>query len=139
MSSVTVLIGEQGSAKSTITAVVRRLVDPIRVDPLKEVLLHSSTQPDLLARAKDSRLITMENISDVPAWLSDGICTLATGAGDSRHRNFSDGDEVTLNASRPVVLNGIGNFITRDDLRDRAVMIECSPIGPFQRKDEASF
>jgi hypothetical protein len=84
-------------------------------------------------------MVTMENVSEVPGWLSDGLCALATGAGDSRRRNFSDGDEVTFDASRPVVLNGIGNFVTRHDLRDRAVIIECPPLAPSVRRDEATF
>ena len=36
---------------------------------------------------------------------------------------FTNTDEVVFNASRPIILNGIGDIITRPDLAARALFI----------------
>ncbi|MBN9521546.1 tyrosine-type recombinase/integrase [bacterium] len=71
------LLGEQGSAKSTTARVLKRLIDPttapIRSEP-KEAR-------DLMIAARNSWVLSYENLSSLPPWLSDALCSLATGGG----------------------------------------------------------
>ena len=49
---------------------------------------------------------------------------------------FTNTDEVLFNASRPIILNGIGDIITRPDLAARALFIGLEPISDAARKAE---
>ena len=49
---------------------------------------------------------------------------------------FTNTDEVLFNASRPIILNGIGDIITRPDLAARALFIGLEPISDADRKAE---
>ena len=50
---------------------------------------------------------------------------------------YTDQDEVLFDASRPVILNGIEEIITRPDLADRAVFLTLEPIPEKRRRPEA--
>jgi hypothetical protein len=50
---------------------------------------------------------------------------------------YTDQDEVLFNATRPVILNGIEDIVTRPDLADRAVFLTLEPIPEERRQPEA--
>ena len=132
---VLILSGEQGTAKSTTCRVLRALIDqnkaPLRSPPRNE--------RDLLIAASNGWAVCLENLTDVPGWLSDALCRLATGGGFSTRELFSDGDEIIFDAQRPAMLNGIGDFINRSDLLDRALMVTLQPIPESKRRPESEF
>jgi hypothetical protein len=127
------LQGEQGSAKSTTAKLLRRLIDP-SVSPVR-------TPPrddrDLLIAAANSWVISYDNLSGIPPWLSDALCRLATGGGFSTRELYTDSDEIFFDAMRPVILNGIDHLAERADLADRALILNLPPIEEHNRKDEA--
>jgi hypothetical protein len=129
---VLVLQGEQGSAKSTVTRVIRAIVDassaPLRTPPRDE--------RDLMIAAANSWILAFDNLATLTGWLSDAICRLATGGGFSTRELYSDDDEIIFDARRPVILNGIEDLAARDDLRDRAVILTLQPIAEAIRRDE---
>ena len=49
---------------------------------------------------------------------------------------YSDQDEVLFDATRPVILNGIEDIVTRPDLADRAVFLTLEPIPEDRRRPE---
>ena len=55
------------------------------------------------------------------------------------HALFSNDERVVLNAQRPVVLNGIDEFVRRGDLSDRTVFLNLPPIPPRRRRREEEF
>ena len=127
--------GEQGSGKSTLARIVRLLVDP-QATPLLAV--PESTR-DLMTIALNSWLIAFDNVSKVPGWLSDSLCRLAVGGGCAA-RSLRTNDDVTfLNAQRPMVLNGIDDFMKRGDLIDRSLILNLPAILPVDRLAEAEF
>lgn len=129
------LHGEQGSGKSTLTRVLRRLTDPsdlaLRGIPRQE--------DDFFTATRHSHVIAYDNLSNIAPWLSDALCRLATGGGIGKRQNFSDDDEVAITAIRPLIINGIDNLPERADLAERCVVVELSPIDPSDRTDEESF
>lgn len=127
--------GEQGSAKSTTTKVLRSLIDPNR-SPLR-VAPHDID--DLMVSARVSWIVAYDNISKIPPSLSDALCRLSTGGGLSKRELYTDSDEVLLDAMRPVILNGIEESANRSDLLDRAVIVEMPVIGEDQRQPEEEF
>ncbi len=127
--------GEQGSAKSTLAKVVRLLVDP-QASP---VLAQPSSTRDLMVTALGGWLLVYDNISMLPNWLSDSLCRLATGGGFSSRALYSDDERRTIQAERPVVLNGVDEFVRRDDLADRCAFLQPPPISQTSRRAESEF
>ena len=127
--------GEQGSAKSTLAKVVRLLVDP-QASPV--LALPRSTR-DLMATAFCGWLLVYDNISVLPNWLSDGLCLLATGGGFAGRALHSNDERSVIHAERAVILNGIDEFVRREDLADRCVFLELLAISASSRRAQVEF
>jgi hypothetical protein len=130
---VIVLSGEQGSAKSTFSAILRALLDP-NTAPLRAL---PREDRDLFIAATNGHVLAFDNVSGLPAWISDTLCRLATGGGFAVRQLYTDQDEVLFDAARPVILNGIEDIVTRPDLADRAVFLTLEPISEERRRPEA--
>jgi hypothetical protein len=130
---VIVLSGEQGSAKSTFSAILRALLDP-NTAPLRAL---PREDRDLFIAASNGHVLAFDNVSGLPAWISDTLCRLATGGGFAVRQLYTDADEVLFDAARPVILNGIEDIVTRPDLADRAVFLTLEPIPEERRRPEA--
>lgn len=128
-----VLSGEQGSAKSTFSAILRALLDP-NTAPLRAL---PREDRDLFIAATNGHVLAFDNVSGLPAWISDTLCRLATGGGFAVRQLYTDQDEVLFDAARPVILNGIEDIVTRPDLADRAVFLTLEPIPEERRRPEA--
>jgi hypothetical protein len=129
---VLALSGEQGSAKSTFSAILRALLDP-NTAPLRAL---PREDRDLFIAASNSHLLAFDNVSGLPAWISDTLCRLATGGGFAVRQLYTDQDEVLFDAARPVILNGIEDIVTRPDLADRALFLTLEPISEDRRRPE---
>lgn len=130
---VACLHGEQGTAKSSASRLLRQLVDPNEI-PLRSP---PKEERDLLVSAQSNRLLAIDNLSNVPPWLSDGLCRIATGGGFSARELFTNAEEFTLSLKRPILLNGIPDICTRPDLADRAVSIPLEVIDEAARLPES--
>lgn len=131
---VLAIAGEQGSAKSTFTKVLRALVDP-NAAPLRAL---PREDRDLFIAATNGHTLAFDNISGLPHWISDTLCRLATGGGFAVRQLYSDQDEVLFDAQRPVILNGIEDFVSRPDLGDRAIMLALEAIPDEARRPEGT-
>ena len=130
---VIVLSGEQGSAKSTFSAILRALLDP-NTAPLRAL---PREDRDLFIAANNGHVLAFDNVSGLPAWISDTLCRLATGGGFAVRQLYTDQDEVLFDATRPVILNGIEDIVTRPDFADRAVFLTLEAIPEEDRRPEA--
>jgi hypothetical protein len=126
------LSGEQGSAKSTFSAILRALLDP-NTAPLRAL---PREDRDLFIAASNGHVLAFDNVSGLPAWISDTLCRLATGGGFAVRQLYTDQDEVLFDAVRPAILNGIEDIVTRPDLADRAVFLTLEPIPEERRRPE---
>jgi phage/plasmid primase-like uncharacterized protein len=125
--------GEQGAGKSILSAILRALIDPNSA-PLRAL---PKEDRDLFIAATNGHVLAFDNVSGLPAWISDTLCRLATGGGFAVRQLYSDQDEVLFDASRPVILNGFEDIVTRPDLADRAIFLTLEPIPENHRKPEA--
>ncbi len=126
---------EQGSAKSTTSRALRRLVDPNAADLRAE----PRELRDLVVAARGSWILAFDNLSHVTPQLADALCRISTGDGFSTRTLYTDEEETIFQHSRPVLLNGIEALATRPDLLDRAVVLELPPIPEHKRRDERTF
>jgi hypothetical protein len=129
---VLVLSGEQGSAKSTFSTILRALVDP-NTAPLRAL---PREDRDLFIAASNGHVLIFDNVSGLPFWISDTLCRLATGGGFAVRQLYTDQDEVLFDACRPMILNGIEDIVARPDLADRAIFLTLEPIPEEQRRPE---
>lgn len=129
---VLVLTGGQGSGKSTAAKMLKSLLDP-NVSPLRSL---SRDERDLFIAAMNGWALAFDNISGLSQWVSDALCKLSTGGGLSTRELRSDSDETLLDAVRPVILNGITDFVHRQDLVDRALQVNLPAIPKSERKLE---
>jgi len=129
------LHGEQGSAKTTTSRALRALVDPndapLRTGP--------RNPQDLMIAANGNWVVALDNLSGVPAWLSDGLCQLATGGAFATRTLYENNEETIFRASRPIILNGICESATRGDLLDRCIVVSLPCIPEDRRQTEAAF
>jgi hypothetical protein len=132
---ILVLYGEQGSAKSTLARILRLLIDP-QDCPL---LCEPKSTRDLLVTAAGGWLLAYDNMSTVPDWLSDGFCRIVFGAGFAARTLFSNDERSVVRAQRPLILNGIEEFVRRGDLIDRCVVLHMPHIAPTRRRAEDEF
>lgn len=132
---VLVLQGEHGSSKSTFARIVSRLVDP---NTAQLISLPKSVR-DLMVVARSRHVLAFDNVSPaIDPEMKDAICRLATGAGHVTRKLYSDAETVVWNTSKPIILNGIDNLLSADDLADRAISITLPLIHEAQRVGEAA-
>jgi hypothetical protein len=132
---ILVLQGEQGSAKSTTARVLKSLVDPSR----SELRVVPKQEADLMIAAKNCWLLAYDNLSGMPAWLSNGLCVVSTGGAYTTRALYTNDEEISLRVKRPVIVNGIDDMTTRPDFADRAIMVSLPPIPPDRRREEGEF
>src|SRR4029079_430679 len=89
--------GEQGSAKTVLSKLLRALIDPnaaaVRAPP-RELR-------ELMIAANNGHLLAFDNLSGLAPWLSDALCRLATGGSFAVRQLYTDDEEVLFKASRP--------------------------------------
>jgi hypothetical protein len=129
---VLAIAGEQGSAKTVLSKLLRAVIDP----SVAPVLALPRNERELFIAASNGHILAFDNLSGLPPWLSDTLCRLTSGGAFSTRRLFTDQDEILFMAARPVILNGIEDIITRADLADRAILLMLAPIAERQRRPE---
>jgi hypothetical protein len=123
---------EQGAAKSTTQRLLRALLDP-NTAPLRA---EPRDGRDLIIAANNGWIVALDNVSHLSAWLSDALCRLSTGGGFATRELYTDAEEMIFEATRPILLNGIAEIITRGDLLDRAIIVYLPQILDAHRREE---
>ncbi len=126
------MFGEQGCAKSTTQTALRRLIDPNAAD-LRAV---PKSAEDLYVTGGTNHVISIENVSHLPAPIQDALCVIATGGGFAKRKLYSDSDEIVITLKRPAILNGIVAAITQQDAVSRAISIELPVITSAAAKNK---
>ncbi|SNR82443.1 hypothetical protein SAMN04488107_0067 [Geodermatophilus saharensis] len=126
------LFGEQGTGKSTAARVLTMLLDPSPV-PLRKPPRDADSW---VTAAAGSWVVGMDNLSEIPDWLSDSMCRAVTGDGDVRRRLYTDGDLAVFAFRRCLIINGIDLGAVRGDLTERLLPIHLRTIDARQRREE---
>ena len=113
------LSSEQGSGKSTASSVLKNLIDPSQAGRRRA----PKQEHDLFIAAQFSQVLSFDNLSSIPAWMSDALCVLSTGGVFTTREMYSNTEETVLEAVRPVIINGIPDLLARPDLAERALTI----------------
>lgn len=130
-----ILQGPQGSTKSTMSSVLKRIIDPTK--PILRSLPRN--EQDLFIAAKNAHLITFDNLSGISNVSSDTICKLATGCGISTRKLYTNHEEVFIELARPIIINGIDDLASRGDLADRALVLHLPKVPESKRLANSVF
>lgn len=122
--------GPQGSGKSDGGLLVLSVIDPRNA--LSEAP-RKGDRSDPGAQAASSYLIGWDNLSRIPAELSDWLCALVTGAEDHRRVLHTTATMQILSFMRSGVLTGI-SVPMRPDLAERVIPVEFSRITESARR-----
>jgi hypothetical protein len=132
---ILIIHAEPGGAKSTTARILKSLTDP-NAAPLRA---EPGSLRDLAISAENSWGMAYDNMSSISPWLSDGLCRIATGGGFATRELYENGEEIVLDAQRPVIITGITELATRGDLLDRSILLYLPEIGSAKRKTEKQF
>lgn len=124
------ILGPHGSAKTTLTRLLRRLIDPVAW-PFTDMPTSIS---DLNVVAHNNAILCINNASKLRPEVSDALCRIATEGGSVKRKLRTDTEAVALDNFRPVMLNGITRLALRPDLQDRSIQIELPDIPPQDRR-----
>jgi hypothetical protein len=124
--------GEQGSAKTTATNVLQRLIDP------QEATARTlpRTEEDLAVAAQNSILLSYDNLALVSKRMSDTLCRTSTGFTHSRRMLYHGKQEQVLNVQCAIILNGINQAVDESDAVSRSVILTLPPIAGSARRTE---
>ena len=111
--------GAHGAAKSSFSRILRSLIDP-NISPLRDT---PQNKRDFHIMAKNTHVIVLDNISRLPEWISDMLCRLSTGTGFSTRKLHTNDGESLFTATRPIIVNGIEEIVSRPDLADRSIFL----------------
>ncbi|MCH7554118.1 MAG: hypothetical protein IIC82_08995, partial [Chloroflexi bacterium] len=127
--------GEHGSAKSTVARVLKALVDPSKLSTRSQ----PRNEQDLMIAANGNWIISLDNISRLPQWLSDALCRLSTGSGFGTRELYTNEGEAIFEGQRPIIINGITDVAASGDILDRAIGKTFEQISEDARMTEAEF
>jgi hypothetical protein len=102
-----------------LARLAQKIVDPVTGDLLQP----PGDDRDLIAAAKNGRVLAFDNISGIKSDLADSLCRLSTGAEIGGRALFTNHDSASFRACRPIILNGIPDLAARGDLADRSIVI----------------
>jgi hypothetical protein len=131
---ILVLLGGHGTGKTTLVELFRKLVDPAVVEHEHEKSYHELKT--LYIEVVSSWVLAVDNVSQLPNWLSDSFCRIASGAGFKPRTLFTDRDQQIFRGKRPIVMDGISEVVRKSDILDRTLLIDVPPISGSRRKYE---
>ena len=122
--------GPQGAAKSTLSKVSRKVVDPSQI----EVVSLPRKEEELVQTLAHHYLLFFDNVSNIEGWISDVLCRAVTGGGVSKRQLYTDDEDIIYNLQSNIGINGIELAAGKPDLLDRCVLFELSRVQ--ERVDE---
>lgn len=130
---ILVMNGQHNSGKSTNTNIIRSVVDPVEGFDL---MTKPTTERDLISDVACHFVMAYDNITRIEEWMSNILCCLSTGGSFGGRRLYTDFASTRFQATRPVILNGIPEFVKLDDLKRRMFHIHVPPMLSGQRAKE---
>lgn len=129
---ILMLGGQQGTGKTMAARYICGVFDPSPA-PTRSQPRNEESWAVMVAH---SWTTVIDNVSTIPAWLSDALCKVVTGDGWVRRGLYTNADPFVLSFRRVVALTTIDAGALRGDLGERMVLVDLEPIAPEKRRTE---
>ncbi len=117
---ILILFGEPGQGKSTVSRVLKDLIDPCTYD----LLSFSDQDDDFFIGLEENHLIAYDNMTQISSRQSDNLCKIVTGISILKRKKYTDKDSIVLHFRKCLILNSIENYAIKSDLLSRSLMFE---------------
>ncbi|WP_327390715.1 ATP-binding protein [Streptomyces microflavus] len=124
--------GEQGTGKSKAAQMVINLIDPSPAPKRSQ----PRDEKAWSRQAFTSWALCLDNVSNIPRWLSDTLCKAVTGDGVVDRALFTDDDVVVLSFKRVLAMTTIDAGALAGDLAERVLLVDLQLIGETRRRSE---
>jgi len=136
---IMVFDGTPGSIKTTVTSVIKRIVDPSGNTKDDNVSSIAKKPDDLILQLYNRYMSSFDNVNYVDDETSDIFCRTITGSSNTKRKLYTDGSEVILTFKRKIVLNGVVPTLEYPDLQTRLLNYERMPIDETNLISEKEF
>ncbi|MGB6463231.1 MAG: bifunctional DNA primase/polymerase [Nitrosotalea sp.] len=136
---IMVFDGAAGSMKTTVTATIKRIVDPNGMGTDDNCTSMTNQNDNLIVQLYNRYMSAFDNVTKITQEVSDILCRAITGSGNQKRALYSNSDEAILNFRSKLVLNGIVLNPDFPDLLDRIITYERIPLGENDRLMEQEF
>ncbi len=121
------LIGEKGSAKSSVARLIQKLLHPSSSSlkgPPKD-------EDNLVIEAYHNRIVMIDNENDLGKWLGNALCRLATGTGMSSRSLYTNRDQMAFKVARPALVTAHIVPSSQTDLIERSIIVNLERPTPY--------
>jgi hypothetical protein len=129
------IAGPQGSGKSSLERVLKRILDPSRVPTIRRLV----DLRDLQQQLAQTWALFADNLSGIGPETSDMLAAAITGDATFRRRLYTNDDAQLFSYRRVLCLSGISHTAERPDLLDRTILVTLQRIPKERRLDEATY
>ena len=131
--SALLIMAEQGSGKSVLTKMTRRIVDPssLKADALP------TKKDDLFVLLSNSYFLAFDNTEELSKEISDIFCAAITGTTMAKRKLYSTNELGVYEVHNTVILNGIDIMPSQSDLASRCLLLKLKHIDEQARKTES--
>ena len=127
---ISLVMAEQGSAKTTEHELEKKVVDPGSI----ETLTFPRDKTEMIQTLAHNYVAYFDNVSNIRDWQSDLLCRAATGGGSSKRELYTDDDDVIYNFIRGTGINGINITGLKADLLHRSILRKRQYIPKEERR-----
>ena len=82
-----------------------------------------------------SACAAFDNVSHIPEETSDLLCRAVTGAGFSKRKLYTNGEDYVCRVKANIAINGINPMAVKPDLLERSVLLELERPDPSARRN----
>ncbi|MEF9983455.1 MAG: hypothetical protein RR710_02815 [Oscillospiraceae bacterium] len=129
-----IISSEKGSGKTTISKLIRKIIDPVKVT----TTICPKSEKELANHLINNKIISFDNTKPLSDEFSDMLCSAITGSGISLRTLYTTSDEKIFTVQSILLLNGIDIIPSQSDLIDRAILFELLPLNNGNRKSDES-
>ncbi len=118
--TIPVPYGEQGSGKTSVSKLMKGIIDPSVMD----VLGGTGDRQEIIQNLSHHWLLAYDNLSSLSKETQNIFCRAVTGAAYSKRKLYTDDEDSLTYTRNCLILSGINYPATAPDLLDRCILIE---------------
>ena len=130
------LQGHSGSAKSSTSSMIKRVIDPIGKANKDNLKSFPHGEDNFVISLASSYFSAFENISHIDKERSDMLCRAITGGSFEKRAHYTNDEIFSISIQRKILINGISFDINEADLIDRVITYNLERISKKQRLSE---